>query len=84
MSKVKEDDPAEAGLTTGIHLVFRGLKFKSDAEIGQKGTFFKGLVSTGSDREGIFKSRCNQEIPLTLPGRIFKVIGGHYPQMGPA
>jgi hypothetical protein len=31
-------------LTTGIHLVFRGLKFSPDAEIGQKGVFFKGLV----------------------------------------
>ena len=30
-------------LTTGIHLVFRGLKFKSDTEIGQKGMFFKAL-----------------------------------------
>jgi hypothetical protein len=30
-------------LTTGIHVVFRGLKFKSEAEIGQKGVFFKGL-----------------------------------------
>jgi len=30
-------------LTTGIHLVFRGLKFETDAEIGQKGAFCKGL-----------------------------------------
>ena len=30
-------------LTTGIHVVFRGLKFEFDAEIGQKGTFFKVL-----------------------------------------
>ena len=30
-------------LTTGIHLVFRGLKFESDAEIGQKGMFLKAL-----------------------------------------
>jgi hypothetical protein len=41
--KVKEDDPALAGLTTDIHTVFRGLKFESDAKIEQKGTFFKGL-----------------------------------------
>jgi hypothetical protein len=27
----------------GIPLVFRGLGFESDAEIGQKGAFFKGL-----------------------------------------
>ena len=31
-------------LTAGILVVFRGLKFEHDAEIGQKGTFFKGLV----------------------------------------
>jgi len=30
-------------LTTGIHIVFRGLKFESDAEIGQKGMFFIAL-----------------------------------------
>ncbi|OGP49907.1 MAG: hypothetical protein A2Y79_02910 [Deltaproteobacteria bacterium RBG_13_43_22] len=30
-------------LTTVIQLVFRGLKFESDKEIGQKGTFFKAL-----------------------------------------
>jgi hypothetical protein len=27
----------------GIHLVFRGLKFEPDVEIGQKGGFYKGL-----------------------------------------
>ncbi len=31
-------------LTTGIHLVFRGLKFEPNAGIGRKGTFFKGLL----------------------------------------
>ena len=31
-------------LTIGIHVVFRGLKFESDTEIGQKGTFFKALI----------------------------------------
>ncbi len=30
-------------LTTGIHGVFRGLKFEPDAGIGQKGAFFKGF-----------------------------------------
>jgi hypothetical protein len=30
-------------LTTGILVVFRGLQFEPDAEIGQKGRFFKGL-----------------------------------------
>jgi len=31
-------------LTTGIHWVFRGLKFEPDAEIEQKGAFCKGLA----------------------------------------
>jgi len=35
--------------TTGIHSVFRGLKFESDDEIGQKGALCKGL----SDYRGI-------------------------------
>ena len=30
-------------LTTDIHIVFRGLKFESDADIGQKRVFCKGL-----------------------------------------
>jgi hypothetical protein len=30
-------------LTTDIHYVFRGLQFETDAEIGQKGAFCKGL-----------------------------------------
>jgi len=30
---------ASGGLTTGIHVVFRGLKFEPDADIGRKGTF---------------------------------------------
>jgi hypothetical protein len=30
-------------LTGGIYLIFRGLKFEPDAEIGQKGAFCKGL-----------------------------------------
>jgi len=30
-------------LTTGIHRVFRGLKFEPDAEIGEKKGFCKGL-----------------------------------------
>ncbi|MBU1182742.1 MAG: hypothetical protein KKF00_11385 [Proteobacteria bacterium] len=35
-------------LTTGIHLVFRGLKFEPDDEIEQKGALFKGLERQGS------------------------------------
>jgi len=30
-------------LTTGIYWIFRGLKFETDAEIGQKGTLCRGL-----------------------------------------
>ena len=36
-------------LTTGIHRVFRGLKFEPDAELVQKGAFFKGLAEPVSD-----------------------------------
>jgi hypothetical protein len=36
-------------LTTDIHEVFRGLKFESNAGIGQKGIFFKGLKIMGSE-----------------------------------
>ena len=35
--------PPSAGLATGIHGVFRGLKFESDAELVPKGAIFKGL-----------------------------------------
>ena len=31
-------------LTTGIYWIFRGLKFETDAEIGQKGALCKGLI----------------------------------------
>jgi len=31
-------------LTAGIYVIFRGLKFEPDTEIGQKGVFFKGLI----------------------------------------
>jgi len=37
-------------LTTVILLVFRGLKFEPDAEIGQKGAFCKGLIAGSNDR----------------------------------
>ena len=33
-------------LTTGIYVIFRGLKFEPDEEIGQKGAFFKGLKAS--------------------------------------
>jgi hypothetical protein len=44
-------------LTTGIPVVFRGLEFEPDAEIGQKGVFFKGLTLGGN---GIY-GQCGQE-----------------------
>jgi hypothetical protein len=34
-------------LTTGIHRVFRGLKFESDAVIGRKGMLCNGLNIKG-------------------------------------
>jgi hypothetical protein len=40
--KVKEDDPALAGLTTVIRIVFRGLKFESDTDIDEKDSFRSG------------------------------------------
>jgi len=33
--QVQERRSASGGLTTGIHVVFRGLKFEPDADIGQ-------------------------------------------------
>jgi hypothetical protein len=42
--KIKEDDPALAGLSTGILVVFRGLKFESDADIGEKDSFHIGFL----------------------------------------
>ena len=45
-------------LTAGIHWVFRGLKFESDAELVQKGVFFKGLgLEVTSEMEGPRKGR---------------------------
>jgi hypothetical protein len=43
-------------LTTGIPVVFRGLEFESDAEIGQKGAFFKGLDLRRAERIRVPKS----------------------------
>ena len=41
-------------LTRGIHLVFWGLKFESDADIGQKGVFCKGLSQVSLGRKEIY------------------------------
>jgi len=41
--KIKEDDPIlRSGLSAGILQVFRGIKFESDTELGQKALFYKG------------------------------------------
>jgi len=42
-------------LNAGIHLVFRGLKFESDAVIGQKGSFCKGLKGCSFDNTLYYK-----------------------------
>jgi hypothetical protein len=44
--KIKEDDPPPnfGGLTTVILVVFRGLKFESDADIGKKDRFRSGTI----------------------------------------
>ena len=42
--KIKEDDPALAGLTTDILIVFRGLKFETDIDIGEKDSFRSGTT----------------------------------------
>jgi hypothetical protein len=44
--KIKEDDPPPnfGGLTTVIQVVFRGLKFESDADIGEKDSFRSGTI----------------------------------------
>jgi hypothetical protein len=34
----------KSGSTTGIYLIFRGLKFEPDAEIGQKVPLYKSLI----------------------------------------
>ena len=50
--KIKEGED----FTTGIHGVFRRLKSEPDAEIGQKGTFCKGL-----EKKGESNGLCNNE-----------------------
>jgi hypothetical protein len=39
-------------VTGGIHAVFRGLKFEPNAEMGQKGVFFRGLILITSQKRG--------------------------------
>jgi len=41
-------------LTTGISWIFRGLKFETDAEIGQKGTLCKGLARRMSNGKRVY------------------------------
>ena len=53
-------------LNAGIHRVFRGLKFESDAEIGQKGAFCKGLILLTIDVEDWFQvENFKQWIPFS-------------------
>jgi hypothetical protein len=44
--KIKEDDPPPnfGGLTTVILVLFRGLKFEPDADIGGKDSFRSGTI----------------------------------------
>jgi hypothetical protein len=50
-SKIPDFERGKARiLTTGIPVVFRGLEFEPDAEIGQKRAFFKGLVNPMSSQ----------------------------------
>jgi hypothetical protein len=53
--------------TAGIYLIFRGLKFEPDIEIGQKGTFFNGLKLSSLKK----KSRRWSSMPW--PGSKIKV-----------
>ena len=41
--QIRSSSRKTKNLTGGIYGIFRGLNFESDAEIGQKGAFFKGL-----------------------------------------
>ena len=51
---------ASGGLTTGIHVVFRGLKFESDAEIGQISVDFEmGRFEIGSKEKHEKKRKGN-------------------------
>jgi hypothetical protein len=56
-------------LTTDIHCVFRGLKFETDAEIGQKGAFCKGLRDM----------RCHGAFSLYWDSNAFALILGPRP-----
>jgi hypothetical protein len=42
-------------LTTGIHEVFRGLKFVPNTEMAQKGMFFKGLNFLLTSEDEMFR-----------------------------
>jgi hypothetical protein len=46
-------------LTTGIHEVFRGLKFEPDTEIEQKGVFCKGLRPPWAAPEANARQACS-------------------------
>jgi len=64
-------------LTTVIHTVFRGLKFESDAELVQKGAFFKGLKETPRS-EGIeITTQFIAAIGLQTPGKSIRLRREH-------
>jgi hypothetical protein len=52
-------------LTTVIHLLFRGLEFESDVEIGKKRAFFKGLSLSSIERPA-----ANRAKPLRFEAKL--------------
>ena len=52
-----------------IHVVFRGLKFEPDAEIGQKGAFCKGLGYSGGGNSSTERKEVMKDIDLE---KVFK------------
>ena len=57
--KIKEDDPALARLTTGILVVFRGLKFEHNRR--EIGCAFHG-AGTDIGEKGIFRSGTRSQV----------------------
>jgi hypothetical protein len=55
-------------LTTGIHLVFRGLKFEPDAEIERKGVFCKGLMLSIAAVVGIIPQKRKNYKKMSVSG----------------
>ena len=53
--------------TAGIYVIFRGLKFEPDKEIGQKEIFFKGLSITP-----LFIHHIDQGLTGPIPSQVFQ------------